>query len=78
MKTVPSIYIYIYIYIYYSVFICWHIAINSFASAPLNATKIAVMKVSHGRVVMFGPEFYFGCINIVFWRVFLRGSAHSG
>ena len=46
-------------HLYNSVFTCRHIAINSLASAPLNATKIPMMKVSHGRVVMFGPELLF-------------------
>ena len=47
------------LYIVDSVRPCRHIAIDSSASAPLNATEIAVMKVSHSRVVMFGPELLF-------------------
>ena len=45
-----------YIYIYNSVLTCRQNIINSSASAPLNATKIAVKKVSDGDVCMFGPE----------------------
>ena len=47
---------------------------------PLNATKIAVKKVSDVDVCMFGPErnYNFRCINVVFWRVFARVSAYSG
>ena len=33
--------------------------INFSAGAPLNATKIAVMKVSHVEVVRVGPELLF-------------------
>ena len=40
--------------LYNSVLTCRHI--NSSASAPLNATKIAVKKVSDVDVCMFGPE----------------------
>ena len=49
----------IYINLYNSVHPCRHIAINSYASAPLNASKIAVMKVRRARVVMFRPELLF-------------------
>ena len=68
------------IYIYNSVLICRQNVINSSASAPLNATKIAVKKVSDVDVCMFGPErnYNFRCINVVFWRVFARVSAYSG
>ena len=45
------------IYIYNSVLTCRKNIINSSASAPLNATKIAVKKVSDVDVCMFGPEF---------------------
>ena len=38
---------------YYSVCACQHIHINSFVSAPLNATKIAVMKCIHGMAESF-------------------------
>ena len=44
------------IYIYNSVLTCRQHIINSFASAPPNATKIAVKKVSDVVVCMFGPE----------------------
>ncbi len=47
------------------------IAINSSASTPLNATKIAVMKASHGRVVMCRPELLFSMYKCVFSNVFL-------
>ena len=46
----------IYIYIYNSVLTCRQHIINSSASAPANATKIAVKKVSDVNVCMFGPE----------------------
>ena len=44
------------IYIYNSVLTCRQNIINSSASAPLNATRIAVKKVSDVDVCMFGPE----------------------
>ena len=44
------------IYIYNSVLTCRQHIINSSASAPANATKIAVKKVSDVNVCMFGPE----------------------
>ena len=44
------------IYIYNSVLTCRQNIINSSASAPLNATKIDVKKVSDVHVCMFGPE----------------------
>ena len=44
------------IYIYNSVLTCRQNIINSFASAPPNATKIAVKKVIDVVVCMFGPE----------------------
>ena len=44
--SLPVIYIYIYIFIYNSVFTCRQNIINSSASVPLNATNIAVKKVS--------------------------------
>ena len=44
------------IYIYNSVPTCRQHIINSSASAPPNATKIAVKKVSDVDVRMFGPE----------------------
>ena len=47
---------YLYIYIYNSVLTCRQNIINSSASAPLNAMKIAVKKVSDVDVCMFGPE----------------------
>ena len=42
--------------IYNSVITCRQNVINSSASAPLNATKIAAKKVSCVDVCMFGPE----------------------
>ena len=68
------------IYIYNSVLTCRQhiIYINSSASAPPNATKIAVKKGSDVVVCMFGPELKFRCINVVFWRVFARDSAPGG
>ena len=45
------------IYIYNSVLTCRQHIINSSASAPPNATKIAVKKVSDVDDCMFGPEF---------------------
>ena len=45
------------IYIYNSVLACRQHIINSSASAPPNATKIAVKKDSDVDVCMFGPEF---------------------
>ena len=44
------------IYIYNSVLTCRQHIINSSESAPPNATKIAVKKVSDVDVCMFGPE----------------------
>ena len=55
MHTYIHIYIYIYIYIKF-ILTCRHNIINSSASAPLNATKIAVKKVSDVDVCMLGPE----------------------
>ena len=46
----------IYIYIYNSVLTCRPHIINSSASAPPNATKIAVKRGSDVVVCMFGPE----------------------
>ena len=48
--------LYIYIYIYNSVLTYRQNIINSSASAPLNATKIAVKKVGDVDLCMFGPE----------------------
>ena len=42
--------------LYNSVVTCRHNIINSSASAPQNAKKIAVKKVSYIYVSMFGPE----------------------
>ena len=44
------------VYIYNSVLTCRQNIIKSSASAPLNATKIAVKKVSDVDVCMFRPE----------------------
>ena len=72
--------IYNIIYIYNSVFTCRHVAINSSASTPLNATNIAVMKVSHDRVVMFRQELLFSmykCCFGVFFSESARRAAKS-
>ena len=45
-----------FLYIYKTVLTCRQHIINSSASAPPNATKIAVKKVSDVDVCMFGPE----------------------
>ena len=45
--------------LYNSVCACWHTHINSSVSAPLNATKIAIMKGIHWWMPMVGPEFLF-------------------
>ena len=45
-----------YLHIYNSVLTCRQNIINSSASAQLNATKIALKKVSDVDVCMFGPE----------------------
>ena len=47
------------LYIYNSVLTCRQNITNSSASGPLNATKIAVKKVSDVDVCMFGPELLF-------------------
>ena len=47
--------------IYNSVSVRRHKQINSSVRAPLNATKIAVMKDIHWRARMVGPEFSFSC-----------------
>ena len=57
---------------------CRHITINSSASAPLNAKKNAVKKVSDVDVIRFGPELKLSMDKCCFWRVFVRDSAHSG
>ena len=58
------------IYIYNSVLTCREHIINSSASAPPNATKIAVKKVSDVDVCMFGPELQFSmytcCLLVCF------------
>ena len=43
---------------------------NSSASAPLNATKIAVKKVCDVDVCMFGPEFKFSMYECCFLACF--------
>ena len=59
--------------LYNSVLTCQQNIVNSSASAPLNATKIAVKKVSDACS---GRNYNFRCINVVFWRVFARVSAY--
>ena len=67
-----SAYIYIYsIILYNSVLTRRHIHINSSASTPPNATKIAEMKNSHHGQVIVGPELLCSIykINVVFWSL---------
>ena len=54
--NIKYVYPIIVIYIYNSVLTCRQHIINSSASVPPNATKIAVKKVSDVVVCMFGPE----------------------
>ena len=64
------------IYIYNSVLTRRHRHINSSASTPQHATKIAEMKVSHHGLEIVGPELLFSIdkiINVVFWSLFARG-----
>ena len=63
---------------YESVVTCRHNIINSSASAPQNAKKIAVKKVTYVYVSMFGRNYDFLCINVAFWHIFARVSAYSG
>ena len=66
------------LYIVDKIFTCRRIAIKSSASAQLNATKIAAMKVSHGGVVMFGLELLFSIyILMLFIGVFLSETART-
>ena len=65
-----------YLCIYNSVLTCRQNIINSSESAPLNATKIAVKKVSDLDVCMFGPEFNFLMYKCCF-LAFLRESART-
>ena len=58
------------IYIYNSVLTCRQHIINSSASAPPNATKIAVKKVSDVDVCMFGPELQFSMYKCCFLACF--------
>ena len=58
------------IYIYNSVLTCRQNIINSSGSAPLNATKIAVKKVSDVEVCMFGPELYLSMYECCFLACF--------
>ena len=58
------------IYIYNSVLTCRQHIINPSASAPPNATKIAVKKVSDVDVCMFGPELYFSMCKCCFLACF--------
>ena len=54
------------IYIYNSVLTRRHIHINSSASTPPNATKIAEMKDSHHGQVIVGPELLFSIYKCCF------------
>ena len=56
--------------IYNSVLTCRQHIINSSASAPPNATKIAVKKVSDVVVYMFGPELSFSMYKCCFLACF--------
>ena len=62
------------IYIYNSVCARRHKHINFAASAQLNATQIAVMKGSHWRPWMDGPEIIFS----IYQCCFLAGFSRSG
>ena len=69
------------IYVYNSVFSCRDITINSSASTALSATKIAVIKASHGRVVIFGPEILVFSMyrpTCCFWCVFCASQRAQG
>ena len=61
------------IYIYNSVLTRRHRHINSSASTPPNATKIAEMKVSHHGLEIVGPELLFSIYKCYFWILFARG-----
>ena len=54
------------IYIYNSVLTRRHRHINSSASTPPNATKIAEMKVSHHGLEIVGPELLFSIYKCCF------------
>ena len=56
--------------IYNSVLTCRQNIINSSASASLNATEIAVKKVSDVAVCMFGPELQFSMYECCFLACF--------
>ena len=58
--------IYTIIYIYNSVLTRRHRHINSSASTPPNATKIAEMKVSHLGLEIVGPELLFSIYKCCF------------
>ena len=45
------------------------------ASAQLNATQIAVMKGSHWRIWMVGPEILFSTYQWFFWRFIARSGS---
>ena len=62
--------LYVNIYIYNSVCASRHKHINSFASAHLNASQIDVMKGSHWRKWMVGPEILFSIYQCCFLVVF--------
>ena len=60
------------IYIYNSVLTRRHRHINSSASTPPDATKIAEMKVSHHGLEIVGPELLFSIYKCCFFGVCLR------
>ena len=66
-------YLCIFLHIYNSVLPRRHTHLNSFGSAPLNATQIAVMKVSDVEVTKVGPELLFLIYKCCFLVIFARG-----
>ena len=65
------------IYIYNSVCARRHKHINSSPSAQLNATQIAVMKGSHWRTWMVGPDILFSIYQCCFLAVFCAKWLHK-
>ena len=68
IRDIPKLHIIYsnYIYIYNSVLTRRHRHINSSASTPPNATKIAEMKVSHHGLEIVGPELLFSIYKCCF------------
>ncbi len=69
METPDGLFVQL-VYIYNSVLTCRPHIINSSASAPPNAKKIAVKKVGDVDVCMFGPELYFSMYKCCFLACF--------